>query len=209
MPKPNAVVRPADGLPPRHAAFVENYLLDFNGRRAAKAAGFKGNADTLASTASRIIRDSKVAAEISRRRHERAENMENVTKDRVLYELGSVGLANFDDFAPMFGDGDMAEKLSNLTRTQAAAVKEVILEEFRDGRSDWRTVRRTKFKLHSKEASLKLLAEMNGWVTEKVDVKHHHTGTILHAMMAEIAAEEDGKPIVEIEAVANKDEAGT
>lgn len=185
-------------LPPRYAAFIDSYMLDFNGAKAAKAAGFKGNADTLASTASRLIRINEVRAEIIRRRHANAEAMDAISKERVMYELASVGLSNMGEMAPMFGDGDVAEKMANLTRTQAAAVKEIVVEEFRDGRSDWRTVRRTKFKLHDKGASLRLLSEMNGWVVDKVDVKHHHSGTILHAIMNEIAMEQDGKPIVDV-----------
>lgn len=185
-------------LPPRYVAFIDAYMLDFNGAKAAKAAGFKGHGDTLASTAHRLMRIIEVRAEITRRRHANAEAMDAISKERVMYELASVGLSNMGEMSPMFGDGDVAEKMANLTRTQAAAVKEIVVEEFRDGRSDWRTVRRTKFKLHDKGASLRLLSEMNGWVVDKVDVKHTHTGTILHAMLQEIAEEEDGKPIVDV-----------
>lgn len=192
-------------LPPRYAAFIDAYMIDFNGTKAARAAGFQGNAVTLATTASRIVRNVQVRAEIIRRRHAIAEAMEGISKERVMYELASVGLSNMAEMGPMFGDGDVSEKLGNLTRTQAAAVKEIVVEEFRDGRSDWRTVRRTKFKLHEKGAALRLLSEMNGWVVDKVDVKHHHTGTILHTLMAEIAAEQEGKPIVDVEAVAIED----
>lgn len=185
-------------LPPRYAAFIDAYMLNFNGTQAAIAAGYSSKPATAASTASEILRNPKVRAEIIRRRHAMAENMEGITKERIQYELASVGLASMGDMAPMFGDGDVAEKMANLTRTQAAAVKEIVIEEFKDGRSDWRTVRRTKFKLHDKGASLRLLSEMNGWVVDKVDVKHHHTGTILHAIMNEIAMEQDGKPIVDV-----------
>ena len=195
-----------NALSPRHTAFIQAYLTTFSATKAAIDAGFsKRSAGQIGHA---LLKKHEIAEEISRRRHAQAEAMDAISDERIAYELHSVGLSNMADFAPMFGDGDVAEKLRNLTRTQAAAVKEVTVEEFRDGRSDWRTVRRTKFKLHDKHPALRLTAEMRGLVTEKVDVKHHHTGTILHAMMAEIAAEEDGKPIVEIEAVVNKDETG-
>jgi phage terminase small subunit len=190
-------------LPPRAAVFIDNYMINFNGTQAAIAAGY--TKASAANAAHRLLRNDDVRTEISRRRHANAEAMEAISKERVMYELASVGLSNMGEMAPMFGDGDVAEKMANLTRTQAAAVKEIVVEEFRDGRSDWRTVRRTKFKLHDKGQSLRLLSEMNGWVVDKVDVKHTHTGTILHAMLREIAEEEAGKPIVDVEPVQIED----
>jgi phage terminase small subunit len=198
MKKKNSVAvkqrKLSPGLSHRHHAFIINYVMHWNAARAAREAGYSKR--SAGQIGHELLKRHDIATEISSRRHAMAEDIDRITKERVQYELASVGLANAGDFAPMFGDGDVSEKLGNLTRTQAAAVKEVVVEEFRDRRSDWRTVRRTKFKLHDKHAALELLAKMQGWVRDKVDIEHKHQGLILHSILNDIAAAEADKPIV-------------
>lgn len=184
---------------PKEDVFVREYLLHFNGSRAVVEAGYSKAGAAV--TAYRLLRKPHIRAEITAQRHARAENIDQIGKDRIQYELASIGLANMADYSPMFGDGDMSEKLANLTRTEAAAVKEIVVEEFRDGRSDWRTVRRTKFKLHDKHAPLELLAKMQGWVQDKVVHDHQHQGLIVHRLMQDVAELSAGRPIVEIEQI--------
>jgi phage terminase small subunit len=190
-------------LSPRHAAFVHEYLMTYSATKAAIAAGYSKR--SAAQIGHVLLRKHEIAAEITARRYAQAEALEGIANERIEFEVAALAMGNMADMSPMFGEGDVAEKLRNLTRTQAACVKEITVEEFRDGRSDWRTVRRTKFKLADKTPSLRLLAEMRGLVVDKVDVKHTHTGTILHAMLREIAEEEAGKPIVDVEPVQIED----
>lgn len=183
-------------LPPRHAAFVDNYLLSYNGTRAAKAAGYAAN--SAAQMASALLRHHKIAAEISRRRALTSTNLENLSVERIKKEVATVAFSNMRDFAPMFGDGTIAEKMALLTPEQSAAIGEIVVEEFKDGRSDRREVRRTRFKLNSKVSGLELLAKVSGMVTDKVDHTHEHQGLIVHAMLEEIYRRSDGKPIIEV-----------
>lgn len=197
---------PPSPLLPQHERFLGYYMVHFNGSRAAREAGY--SVRSAGQVAHEILKRHEVQAEISKRRHAMAEDMADIAKERVEYELMSVGLSNMADMAPMLGDGTPAENLKLLTRTQAAAVKRITVEEFRDGRSDWRTVRRTKFELHDKTRPLELVAKMKGWVIDKVQHDHKHQGLILHAMMKEISAAEVGKPIVDVAAqIENKGQA--
>lgn len=190
---------PSPTLRPRHAAFVDNYLVHYNGTRAAKEAGYSARSAT--STATEILSYPQVKAEINRRRAATAAKLDDLSEARIKKEIASLAYSNMKDFAPMFGDGTPAEKLALLTREQGAVVQEIVVEEFRDGRSDWREVRRTKFKLNDKGRSLELLARVSGMVTDKHDHTHQHQGLVMVAMLREIDEASRGKPIVDVPAL--------
>ena len=181
------------GLSPRHAAFVDYFLTHFNGARAAREAGYAKKGAHV--QASRLLRNVHIAAEINRRRAVLAENLRDLSENRIKHEIACLALANMQDFSGMFGDGTAAEKLALLTREQAAAVQEMVVEDRRSGR---RQVRRIKFKLADKRGALELLAKVKGMLVEKVDHHHLHQGTIMHALLQEIDEATRGKPIVEV-----------
>lgn len=52
-------------LTPKQMRFVDEWLIDFNGKQAAIRAGY--SAKTAEATAARLLRNVKVQAEISRR----------------------------------------------------------------------------------------------------------------------------------------------
>lgn len=113
----------------------------------------------------------------------------------VLEELSKLGRSNMQDFMRIGDDGQPVLDWSNLSREQAAAIQEVTVEEFVDGRSDKREVRRVKFKLAPKTNALELLGKHHGSFVERVEVKHQHT--VLHTLLKEIDAE--SREIVAIE----------
>lgn len=186
----------------QHQLFVDAYLRHFIGRRAAIEAGYSTN--SAHDTAWVLLNRPDIRVHIQIERIRRSERIGGISRERYLQEVERVALANMADFAPMFGDGDMADKLGALTRDQAAVIGSVTVEEFKDGRSDRREIRRTKFTLVPKAKGLEILGQANGWLVEKVDHKHQHEHQhlILGAMFKEIAAAEAGRPIVEVEAVA-------
>lgn len=73
-------------------AFVNEYIIDFNGTQAARRAGYQGDDNALAVTASRLLRNAKVADAVRERLHTRA-----MTADEVLSRLADV--ARFDPSA--------------------------------------------------------------------------------------------------------------
>lgn len=156
-------------LTDKQARFVAEYLVDLNARQAAIRAGFsertagqKGHELTTQHTG--------VMAEIAKRQAAIAYTLE-VTQERIVAELAKIGFANMLDFIRVGEDGDAFVDLSKLTREQAAAIAEVTVEDFLDGRGeDAREVRRVKFKLSDKQGALEKLARHLGMFKDRVEL---------------------------------------
>jgi phage terminase small subunit len=71
-----------DALTEMQQRFADAYLIEPNGTKAAIAAGYSEK--TAASTAWRLLRNTKVMAAISKARNERCERT-NVDQDRVIF----------------------------------------------------------------------------------------------------------------------------
>ena len=100
-----------------------------------------------------------------------------VTVERVLNEIALLGFANMADYMRSSPDGDPYLDFSALTRDQAAALVEVTVEDFKDGRgSDARDVRRVKFKLADKLGALEKLGKHIGMFKDKVELSGGVTG---------------------------------
>lgn len=157
-------------LSDKQKRFVSEYLIDLNATQAAIRAGY--SAKTAQQQGSRLLLNVVVQEELSKQQSKVAERFE-ITKDRIVDELAKIGFSNMLDYMRAGPDGDPYLDFSGLTRDQAAALSEVTVEDFKDGRGeDARDVRRVKFKLHDKKGALVDLAKMLGFVIEK----HEHTG---------------------------------
>jgi phage terminase small subunit len=111
-------------------------------------------------------------AALSERQQARAERAE-VTADRIVAELALLGFANMADYMRTSSDGDPYLDFSSLTRDQAAALQEVTVDDYVDGRGeDARAVKRVKFRLCDKRAALVDLGRYLGMFPNK----HEHTG---------------------------------
>ncbi len=159
-------------LTPKQEAFVAQYLLDLNATQAAIRAGYSEK--TATEQGSRLLTNVKVQEAIAKGREKTAAKLE-ITKERIVEELAKIGFSNMLDYMRAGTDGDPYLDFSNLTREQAAALAEVTVEDFKDGRGeDARDVRRIKFKLHDKKGALVDMAKMLGFMIEK----HEHSGEI-------------------------------
>lgn len=78
-------------LTDKQAAFVEAYLLDPNGKKAAIAAGYAAGSAEV--TAAKLLRVPKVAAELERRRKALSVKA-GITPEMVLIELAKVGFGD-------------------------------------------------------------------------------------------------------------------
>ncbi len=157
-------------LSEKQKRFVAEYLIDLNATQAAIRAGY--SAKTAQQQGSRLLSNVVVQEELSRQQSKVAERLE-ISKERIVDELAKIGFANMLDYMRAGLDGDPYLDFSGLTRDQAAALSEVTVEDFKDGRGeDARDVRRVKFKLHDKKGALVDLAKMLGFIVEK----HEHTG---------------------------------
>ena len=93
-----------------------------------------------------------------------------VTVDAVVKELALLGFANMMDYVRISDDGEPFIDLSDLTREQAAAISETMVEDYVEGRGeDARQVRKVRLKFHDKKGALTKLGEYLGMFTQKVE----------------------------------------
>ena len=159
-------------LTARQERFVSEYLIDLNATQAAIRAGYAKSGARVEGT--RLLANAKVSAAVAKgcaKQEQRAE----IKADDVIRELAKIGFANMLDYITIGKDGDPYVDLSSLTREQAAAIGEVTVEDFIDGRGeDARSVRKIKFKLADKRGALVDLGRHFALFTDKavVDVNH-------------------------------------
>lgn len=149
----------------RMKAFISEYVQDFNATRAYIAAGYSELGASAG--ASRLLANVKVREAIEKRVERQCEALA-ITKSRVLRELALMGFANMHDYITV-QDGDAYVDLSKLSREQAAAIQELTVEEYTEGRGEEkRDIKRTKFKLNDKRGALELLGKNLKIFTDKV-----------------------------------------
>ena len=159
-------------LTAKQARFVEEYLVDLNAAHAAIRAGYSKS--TAKEQGYQLLQRRDVADAVAARQADLAKKLE-VTQERIVTELAKIAFANMSDYIRISGEGDPYTDLSKMDRDQAAAVSEITVEDFKDGRGeDARDVRRVKFKLHDKRQSLVDLGRHLGMFKDKVE----HSGTV-------------------------------
>ena len=85
---------------------------------------------------------------------ERAIERTAITKQRVIEELAKIGFANMADYTRLVGSERVVD-LADASLDHLAAVQEIVVEDFKDGRGEnARDVRRVKLKLHDKKGAL-------------------------------------------------------
>lgn len=132
--------------------FCQEYLIDLNATQAAIRAGYSRK--TANQQGARLLTKVGVQAELQKLMGKREERTE-ITQDMVVNELAKIGFANIGDFVRVTSKGDPFIDLSGMTRDQSAALSEVTVEDFTDGRGeDARDVRRVKVKLCDKKGAL-------------------------------------------------------
>jgi hypothetical protein len=102
--------------------------------------------------------------------------------DHVVEELATLGFANMDDYVSLTSGGEPFVDLSKLSRHQMAAIQEVTVEDFTDGRGpDVRKVRRVKLKLHDKRGPLVDLGKHFGGFVNRTELTGRDGGPVEHA----------------------------
>lgn len=157
---------------PRHERFAQELAKGKSATEAYIAAGYDTNEDVARRAASRLLTKVDIKARVEELLSGAAERA-GVTIERVLTELAKIGFANMQHYMRAGPDGDPFLDFSALTEAQAAALQEVTVEDFKDGRGDdARDVRRIKFKLYDKRAALVDLGKHLGMFKERIE----HTG---------------------------------
>jgi len=143
----------------RQSRFVEEYLVDLNGKQAAIRAGYRSA--TAEAQASRLLRHVGVRVALENAMKARSERTE-VTADRVLKELAKIAFSNMRDYWPR--EGSTLDRL-RLDEDRTAAIKEITIDEMVD--RDGVLHRRTHLKLHDKLGALTSLARHLGLFTDR------------------------------------------
>ena len=152
-------------LTAKQQRFVDEYLVDLNATQAAIRAGYSEK--TAFAIGAENLRKPKIAEVIASAQAERARRTE-LTQDMVVAELRKLAFANLDDFTEIDDAGNLVPKLKGTTRSQKAALTEVTIEEYIEGRGDGaKEVKRTKIKLADKRGPLVDLGKHLGmWPTK-------------------------------------------
>lgn len=150
----------------KHERFAQELAKGKTATEAYVLVGYKDNDGNASKLATKVQDRVK---EITGKAADRA----GVTIERVLNELALIGFSNMQDYMRAGPDGDPCLDFSNLTREQAAALVEVTVEDFKDGRGEEaRDVRRIKFRLADKRGALVDMGKHLGMFIDK----HEHTG---------------------------------
>jgi phage terminase small subunit len=116
-----------------------------------------------------------------------------MTAQEALVELTKLARANMQDYMHVGPDGDPVLDYSKLTRDQAAALQEVTVDTYTDGRGDdAREVKKVKFKLADKLRALELIGKHYALFTEKH--LHEFRGGVAERLTAALARIGDNQP---------------
>lgn len=137
-------------LTPRQRRFVQEYLIDLNGRQAMRRAGYTGK--NPAQVASITLRKPAIAAAVKKAMDRRARRTQ-IAADRVLREYARIAFADIRDITEVKGDALQVKALDALSDDDSAAIAELTI----DGRG-----KGTKIKLHDKRSALDAIARHLG-----------------------------------------------
>lgn len=159
---------------PKHELFAQALAKGKTADEAYQLAGYKQSRPA----ASRLSTNVNVSARVKQILGRAAERVE-ITQAKVLEELAKIGFSNMLDYVGITTDGDAYVTLANMTRDQAAAVQQITVEDFKDGRGeDARDVRKVTFKLSDKRAALVDIGKHLGMFIEKHELTGRDQGPI-------------------------------
>lgn len=181
----------------RHERFCRAYVRGKTAGNAAAsyaAAGYRPGRENAAALLRRNHISSRVAelqqqvqaAEVEA--NARALEKYQVNAERVIGELARIGFANMLDYVRPTEDGDVVVDLSALDRDRAAAIQEVVVDTYQEGRGDdARDVKRVRFRLADKRAALVDLGKYLGLFVERREVKVEHADRSNDELIARLA----------------------
>lgn len=168
-------------LTDKQKKFIEEYLIDLNATQAAIRAGYKTKyPDRIGHELLEKTRVKEAIQEAIKKREERT----NITQDKVLQELASIGFARIDDFLRVDDfeviTGYEPDEESNSDKLKPIKKKIRAVEIYKTDEIDKRKIKaiseikETKegisLKLNDKLKALELLGKHLGMFTDKVEI---------------------------------------
>lgn len=154
---------------PKQQRFIEEYPVDLNASAAAVRAGYSKK--TAGQAGHRLLKKVEIQRAIQNRVGKFTARAD-VTVERILSELSKIGFANLGDYFRITKEGEPFIDLSGITEDQSAALQEIMVEDFKDGRGDdTRDVRRVKIKMLDKSTALDKLGKYLGMFVDRVKIE--------------------------------------
>jgi phage terminase small subunit len=142
-------------LTARQERFVAEYLVDLNGKQAAIRAGYR--AKTAEFQASRLLRNVKVQAAITRAKAARAKRT-HITADRVLRELASVAFSDVGQVLDFSGKKPRLRLARAIPQAARRALRSIKVKRYLEGTgAAAREVEVTELRFWDKNAALEKL----------------------------------------------------
>ncbi len=141
--------------------FCKEYIIDFNGTRSAKKAGYSEK--SAYAIASENLRKLDIQDEINKQINKRKQRLQ-VSQDRLIAELKKIAYSDISDFYEISPDGIV---LKDLDKIDTSVIKEV--QEVTNS-SEKSFNKNIKLKLEDKLKALELLGKHIGAFTDKIDL---------------------------------------
>lgn len=154
-----------DRLTPMQEAFVSHYLILGNGTAAARKAGYSGEDNGLAVTASENLRNPKIVRAL----RARMDNTLVMQADEVLLHLTDIGRGDVGDVT-VNGNIDIAEAIrrgkSHLIKR--LKTKTTVIDGGKDGGD--REIHETEIEMYSRQEALNQLGRFYALFIDKTDI---------------------------------------
>ena len=134
------------------ARLVEEYVKDFNGHRAYKAAGGKAEGNAASACATQILNYPHVQKAVREKQREMREQASIDAMD-VIRELMRIAFADMKDFASWSSGAVILKPSTQLPNSLSCVVQEITESTTNSGNTS------VKIKLHPKIQALKMLGE--------------------------------------------------
>lgn len=146
-------------LTEKQEAFCNAYLIDFNGAKAARAAGYAEDSSNV--EASRLLASANIQARITELRTQMGKSF-NISRERIAQELARIG---FLDIRNVFNENGSLKDPKEWGDDEAAAIAGLETEQTFEGSGEDRTWTGylKKVKLTDKKAALDSLAKLMGY----------------------------------------------
>jgi len=155
----------ANRLTRNELTFLKEYVKDYNGTRAYKAAYKRKITDNAAANAAHFLLKKPKIIKALRESVDMLIEEGQITKAMIAAELGRVAFSNINDFVEWGPTGVVLKPSTDLPSSKTAAVSEVS-ESISDSGS------RVSFKTHPKVKALEIIARMGEHLIDIHKVEH-------------------------------------
>lgn len=152
-----------DKVKERESRFVDEYLIDMNGVRSARAAGYRGTDKSIGVTATRLLAKPRIKEAIQKANEERKKRTQ-FNADRVLKELEFI--ATFDPAECYDENGQLLPIHEMPERARRAIASIDIYKDFTEGVEVGETKR---VRSHDKNKALDLAGRHFRMFTNKIE----------------------------------------